>query len=116
MINLTKNAVYVINRMLIGKEGYGLRLKHEDGCCGVKFNLFFDKKAVGDKIIKSHEDLEIFADRDTLAVANFLKKKKQFGKTTVDYIRSPLTKGFIADNQRININIWEHEIEYSSPR
>ena len=110
MIKLTEKSANVINSMIGDRKGYGLRLATIDDCCGVKFNLFFDKKSASDKTVKRHGNIHIFSDRQTLGLAAALEKKKQFVKTTVDYISTPLTNGFISNNQRLNLNIWEHEL------
>ncbi len=110
MIDLTQKAVHVVTQLLADRKGYGLRLKKADDCCGIKFDLVFDKKTKTDKIIKKHGQIHVFSDRDTLGMINFLARKKIFVKTTVDYISTPLTKGFISNNHRLNLNIWEHEL------
>jgi len=110
MIDLTQKAVHVINNMLGGKKEFGLRLKTVDDCCGIKLNLSFDKKTKSDRTIKKHENIRIFADKLTLQTIDFLIKKKEFSKTVVDYISTPVAKGFVSGNNRLNINIWEHEL------
>lgn len=111
MISLTKNAVYVIGRMLGDKKGYGLRLKKKGGCCSVLFDLHLDKKEKGDKTIKNQGKLQIFADKETLDSMKALSEKNIFMPAKIDYIKTHLGPSFFTDNHRIGINIWEHEIE-----
>lgn len=111
MITLTKNAVYVVAKMVEGKNGYGLRLSKIEGCCSVLFNLHLDKKKREDRIIKSHGSVKVFGDPETLESMRALNKKSIFKPATIDYIKTHLGQSFFTNNHRLGVSIWEHDIE-----
>ena len=112
MINLTKDAVYVISGMIGDKTEYGIRVQKVDSCCsGLHFDLSFDKKKRQDKIIKKHSKINVFADRDTLAAMQHLTKNKIMEPATIHFAKTRLGPQFLTENGRIRLNMWQHEIE-----
>ncbi len=111
MIVLTKNAVNVIGKMLEGKKDYGLRLSKIHGCCSILFNINFDRKTKSDKLIRAHGSVKVFADIETIESMKALSKKNIFRPATIDFIKTHLGPSFFTDNNRLDINIWEHDIE-----
>jgi len=111
MITLTKNAVYVIGKMLDGKKDYGLRMSKVEGCCSILFNINLDKRAKSDKLIKTHGDIKVFADRQTMEAIKTLSEKNIFRPAKIDFVKTHLGPSFFTNNNRLGINIWEHDIE-----
>lgn len=111
MINLTKNAANMIGKMIGDRKEYGIRVQKVETCCsGLHFDLTFDRKKNQDRIIKRHNSIRVFADKDTLLMLQYLTKKKIMEPATIHFARTRLGPKFLTECGRVRLNLWSHEI------
>lgn len=90
MITITENAAEKARNMMNGKDNVeGLRIQVlPGGCAGFSYNMVFDKKREGDKVIEV-KGFKVFVDEDSHM---FLEGSK------VDYVESLNESGFKVEN------------------
>lgn len=91
MITITDKAVDAVKAFLAqeGKEGYGLRLVAQQGCCHLQYGFFLAEAAEEDDTVIEHDGVNFYVDPQSGALLAGAK---------IDYLEGDQGEGFYIEN------------------